>query len=81
MTAQAGLDRLCGKLDRRRRVRDGVRTTVGELAATEGLLPAPAAVFPAEISDLRTVTAQALVSSRGNQYSATPSLQARRCGW
>jgi hypothetical protein len=30
--AQASLDRLCIRFDGRKRVRDGVRTTVGELA-------------------------------------------------
>jgi transposase len=69
--AQASLDRLCGKLDGRKRVRDGVRTTVGELADAEPLraIPAP---FPAVIEVERTVCNQALIGFRGNTYSVPP---------
>lgn len=72
--AQAGLDQLCARLDGRVRRRDGTRTTVGELAAGEGLRPAPRAVFPAELTVARTVTAQGLVAFRGNSYSVPPGL-------
>lgn len=69
--AQAGLDRLCVKLDARKRVRDGQRTTVGELADAEPLraMPAPS---PAIIEAERTVRNQAWVPFRGNTYSVPP---------
>jgi transposase len=75
-TAQAerGLDELCDRLDGRVRRRDGEKTTVGALAVTERLRPAPAAAFPAELAVVRTVSAQALVSLRGNRYSVPPGL-------
>ncbi|HVV12076.1 IS21 family transposase [Amycolatopsis sp.] len=72
--AQAGLDRLALKLDDRRRAHDGQRTTVGVLAEAESLRPAPRVVFPAEFDVMRVVTAQALVSFRGNHYSVPPGL-------
>ncbi|HEY3692812.1 MAG TPA: IS21 family transposase [Pseudonocardiaceae bacterium] len=72
--AQAGLDRLAAKLDGRRRVRDGDRTTVAELAAAERLHPVPLVAFPAEFDESRTVSPQALVSFRGNSYSVPPGL-------
>jgi transposase len=69
--AQTSLDRMCLRLDARRRVRDGVRSTVGELADTEPLrvMPAP---FPAVTEVARTVSNQALISFRGNRYSVPP---------
>jgi transposase len=73
-TAQASLDRLCAKLDGRKRRRDGVVTTVGELAAAEPLRPTPTAAFPAQLSEQRTVSPAALVSWRGNHYSVPPGL-------
>jgi hypothetical protein len=72
--AQAGLDRLTVTMDGRRRVRDGERTTVEALAAAEHLHPAPLMAFPAELDVTRVVTAQALISFRGNQYSVPPGL-------
>jgi len=72
--AQAGVDRLATRLDGRRRVRDGERTTVGELAAAERLHPVPLVAFPAEFDVIRVVTAQALISFRGNHYSVPPGL-------
>ena len=72
--AQASLDRLTARLDARKRVLDGVSTTVGALADDEPLRRPPGATFPAELSDPRTVTAQALVSWRGNTYSVPPGL-------
>jgi transposase len=72
--AQAGVDRLALKLDGRRRVRDGQATTVGALAADEAMRPPPLLAFPAEFDVTRTVTAQALVSFRGNHYSVPPGL-------
>jgi transposase len=70
--AQAGLDRVCVRLDGRRRVDTaGVKTTVGALAEAEGLRPAPAPL-PAVLGVERTVSEQALVSFRGNRYSIPP---------
>ncbi len=69
--AQAELDRLCQRLDGRRRVRDGERTTVGALADSEPLrvMPAP---FPAVVDVERVVKNQAQVAFRGNRYSVPP---------
>ncbi len=72
--AQQSLDELCARLDGRIRRRDGERTTVGELAAGEGLRAAPATAYPAELAVVRTVSAQALVSFRGNRYSVPPGM-------
>ncbi|MEU5764279.1 IS21 family transposase [Nocardia sp. NPDC047648] len=72
--AQASLDRLCLRLDARKRVRDGLKTIVGELADAECLRPAPAVTYPAEVREPRKVTAQGLVGWRGNQYSVPPGL-------
>ena len=69
--AQASLDALCVRLDGRKRVHDGARTTVGALADAEGLRPIPAP-FPAVIQTQPTVTTQALVPFRGNKYSIPP---------
>jgi hypothetical protein len=68
------LDRLTERLDSRLRRRDGTRSTVGELAASEALRPPPARPYPAELTAARTVTAQGLVAWRGNQYSVPPGL-------
>jgi transposase len=71
--AQARLDAWCARAgDARRRVRDGQRVTVGELAAAEPLAPLPPVPFPAVMEDTRTVSAQALVSWHGNLYSVPP---------
>jgi hypothetical protein len=69
--AQAGVDRICVRFDARKRVRDGVRTTVGALADAEPLraMPAP---FPAVLELERTVTNQAQIAFRGNAYSLLP---------
>jgi transposase len=69
--AQAGLDRICINFDGRKRVRDGVRTTVGELADAEPLRAMPDA-FPAVIEVERTVSNQAQIAFRGNTYSLLP---------
>ncbi|WP_163568718.1 Mu transposase domain-containing protein [Fodinicola feengrottensis] len=76
--AQALLDRLTARLDTRKRMLDGAPTTVGALADAEPLRPPPGVVFPAELSDERTVTAQGLVSWRGNSYSVPPGLTGAR---
>jgi transposase len=72
--ALSSLDTLCTRLDDRVRTRDGQRTTVGELVADERLRPAPLVAFPAELTEQRIVTPQALVSFRGNTYSVPPGL-------
>jgi transposase len=69
--AQAGLDRICIKFDARKRTRDGVRTTVGELADAEALRAVPAP-FPAVLEVERTVSNQAQIGFRGNRYSLLP---------
>jgi hypothetical protein len=70
--AQAGLDRLCVRLDGRRRVdATGQKCTVGDLAEAEPLRPAPAPL-PAVLTVERTVSEQALVAFRGNRYSLPP---------
>ena len=72
--AQASLDALCARVgDARPRKRDGHTTTVGALAALEGLAPLPPA-FPATLTVERVVTAQALVAFAGNHYSVPPGL-------
>jgi hypothetical protein len=71
--AQARLDGWCARAgDVRRRVREGVATTVGALMAGEPLAPLPAVPFPAVVEDGRVVSAQALVSWHGNSYSVPP---------
>jgi transposase len=72
--AQASLDRLCVRLDGRRRRRDGQPTTVGALAAAEPLRALPGYSYPAELAEQRKVSAQGLVSWRGNHYSVPPGL-------
>jgi transposase len=71
---QASLDRLCVRLDERRRTRDGAGTTVGELAAAEPLRPVPPEPYPATLEVTRRVSAQALVAFCGNYYSVPPEL-------
>jgi transposase len=72
--AQASLDAFCARVgDSRARQRDGERTTVGGLAAAERLAPLPAP-FPATVTALRVVSAQALVAFAGNAYSVPPGL-------
>jgi transposase len=76
--AQASLDRFCARVgDARVRRRDGAKTTVGELGAAEPLLAAPSAPYPAVLTLTRTVSAQALVSLRGNAYSVPPGMTGR----
>jgi hypothetical protein len=71
--AQARLDAFCaGPGDARRRVRDGQRSTVGELAAAEPLRPVPELAYPTTVELTRVVSAQALVAFRGNFYSVGP---------
>jgi len=77
-SAQVGLDLWCGRHgDARVRSTPEGKTTVGALAAAEPLRPVPAP-FPATLSVARTVSAQALVSFRGNRYSVPPELTGAR---
>jgi transposase len=72
--AQARLDEWCTKRgDARRRATADGRLTVAELAAGEVLAPMPTQ-FPALLKVDRVVSAQALVSFRGNRYSVPPNL-------
>ena len=48
--------------------------TVGELAEAEGLLPLPAAPYPATIEVTAPVDHRASVAFRGNRYSVAPGL-------
>jgi transposase len=76
--AQQRLDQRAAALDARRRVRDGQRLTVAELAAAERLRPPPATPYPAQLEVVRVVSAQALVAFRGNQYSVPPGMTGTR---
>ena len=71
--AQQLLDTWCARRGdvRMRTAADG-KATVGAIAAREPLRPAPPAPFPATLPVARTVSAQALVSFRGNRYSVAP---------
>ena len=72
--AQASLDAFCVRVgDARRRVIDGTSDSVAGHAGREPLL-LPPAPFPATLTVERRVTAQALVSFRGNRYSTPPEL-------
>ena len=71
--AQAHLDAFCVRVgDARPRRRNGEASTVGALADAEPLRPAPPLPYPAAVVVTRTVSAQALVSFRGNAYSVPP---------
>lgn len=69
--AQASLERFCVRTADAR-PRDG--SSVGELADAEPLLELPAVPYPAEVIEVRTVAANALVSLWGNRYSVPPGL-------
>ncbi len=69
--AQAGVDRWCATTADARG-REG--STVAELADAEPLMALPAVPFPAEVVEVRTVAANALVSLWGNRYSVPPGL-------
>jgi transposase len=74
--AQGSLDAFgARKSDSRVRKREGIKTTVGELAAAEALLLAPLPpAFPATLTVTRVVSSQALVAFRGNYYSVPPGM-------
>jgi transposase len=69
--AQASLDRFCVEVADARPRGDA---TVGALADAEPLLELPEVPYPAEIIEVRTVAANALVSLWGNRYSVPPGL-------
>ena len=73
--AQTLLDTFCARVtDQRKRVdADGNRCTVADLAAAEPLRPVPETPPIAVVTVDRKVTAQALVSFRGNTYSVPPA--------
>uniref|UniRef100_UPI003D8C3CF3 IS21/IS408/IS1162 family transposase n=1 Tax=Gordonia sp. B7-2 TaxID=3420932 RepID=UPI003D8C3CF3 len=73
--AQASLDKFCRTRSdvRMRRTRDG-RYNVATVAKREPLSPPPAAPFPAVVAETRTVSRQAMVAWRGNEYSVPPEL-------
>ena len=72
--AQARLDRWCAtRGDTRLRPTAEGRSSVATIAAAEPLRTVPAP-FPALLSVTRVVSAQALVSFRGNRYSVPPQL-------
>ena len=72
--AQARLDKWCAtRGDVRLRATAEGRATVGTLAKAEPLAPMPVP-FPAVLTVTRVVSAQALVSFRGNRYSVPPEL-------
>ena len=67
--AQASLDRFCATTADARPRGD---TTVGELAATEPLLPLPPVPYPATVSQSGPVDANASVAFAGARYSVPP---------
>jgi hypothetical protein len=73
--AQQLLDTWCTRRGdvRLRATADG-KASVATIAAREPLRPPPPVPFPAILSVPRTVSAQALVSFRGNRYSVAPEL-------
>lgn len=73
--AQASWEAFCVRvIDPRMRVIDEVRASIVEHAAAEPLRPVPATPYPATVTETRVVSAQALVSWRGNRYSVAPQL-------
>nr|KOY49019.1 transcriptional regulator [Gordonia sp. NB41Y] len=73
--AQASCDTFCRTRSdvRMRRTKDG-RANVATVAAREPLSAPPAAPYSATVTETRTVSRQALVAWRGNQYSVPPEL-------
>lgn len=69
--AQASVDRFCVDIADARQRGDA---TVGALGDDEPLLALPERPYPAEVVEVRTVAANALVSLWGNRYSVPPGL-------
>ena len=79
--AQSLLDRWCSlRGDARVRATADGKSTVATVAAAEPLRPAPPVPFPATLVVTRKVSAQGLVSFRGNRYSVPPELGGARPG-
>ena len=74
--AQRSLDVWCEKVADRRKRPGG--TTVGELGATEPLMPVPPVAFPIVVVETRKVSRTALVAYDGNLYSVPAGLVGRQ---
>ncbi len=73
--AQTSCDTFCRtRSDVRMRATSDGRASVITIAKREPLRPPPAAPYPATVTETRTVSRQALVAWRGNQYSVPPEL-------
>lgn len=73
--AQQRLDSWCAtRGDTRLRATADGKASVLTVAAAEALRPPPASPFPATLVLSRVVSAQSLVSFRGNRYSVAPEL-------
>ena len=73
--AQTSCDTFCRtRLDARMRPTSDGRASVIMVAAREPLSAPPAAPYPATLTEMRTVSRQALVAWRGNQYSVPPEV-------
>ncbi|WP_241548922.1 Mu transposase domain-containing protein [Gordonia alkanivorans] len=71
--AQTSCDTFCRtRSDVRMRPTSDGRASVITVARREPLRPPPAAPYPATVTEMRTVSRQALVAWRGNQYSVPP---------
>lgn len=73
--AQTSCDTFCRtRSDARMRPTSDGRASVITVAAREPLSAPPAAPYPATLTEMRTVSRQALVTWRGNQYSVPPEV-------
>ncbi|MGV9482437.1 IS21/IS408/IS1162 family transposase [Gordonia aichiensis] len=73
--AQTSCDTFCRtRSDARMRPTSDGRASVITVAAREPLSAPPAAPYPATLTEMRTVSRQALVAWRGNQYSVPPEV-------
>lgn len=73
--AQTSCDTFCRtRSDARMRPTSDGRASVIMVAAREPLSAPPAAPYPATLTEMRTVSRQALVAWRGNQYSVPPEV-------
>uniref|UniRef100_UPI003D724AE6 Mu transposase domain-containing protein n=1 Tax=Gordonia hongkongensis TaxID=1701090 RepID=UPI003D724AE6 len=73
--AQTSCDTFCRtRSDVRMRPTSDGRASVITVAQREPLRPPPAVPYPATVTEMRTVSRQALVAWRGNQYSVPPEV-------
>ncbi|MFI8775443.1 transposase, partial [Gordonia sp. NPDC062954] len=73
--AQTSCDTFCRtRSDVRMRPTSDGRASVITVAKREPLRPPPTAPYPATVTETRTVSRQALVAWRGNQYSVPPEV-------